>query len=108
MHSGGRVRRVPVEHRWLGLDRRTLPFAAVAVTLVVLRWQGTYSTRLMVPFIKGYRPNLIIDSLMSWPHLWPLAFLPFVIFVMLVITGSSNAVNKGIRNTIIGDKRSKA
>ncbi len=66
---------------------------AVAVSLVVLRWQGTYSTRLMVPFIKGYRPNLIIDSLMSSPHFWPLAFLPFVIFVMLVITGSSNAVN---------------
>ena len=65
----------------------------VAVSLVVLRWQGTYSTRLMVPFIKSYRPNLIIDSLMSWPHLWPLAFLPFVVFVMLVITFSSNAVN---------------
>jgi len=27
------------------------------------------------------------------PYLWPLAFLPFVIFVMLVISFSSNAVN---------------
>ena len=26
-------------------------------------------------------------------HLWPLAFLPFLVFVALVITGSSNAVN---------------
>jgi phospho-N-acetylmuramoyl-pentapeptide-transferase len=66
---------------------------AVAVTLLVLRGQGEYSTRLMMPFIKGYRPNLIIDSLLSYPHLWPLAFLPFIIFVMLVITFSSNAVN---------------
>jgi len=30
---------------------------------------------------------------MSSPHLWPLAFIPFLIFVAVVITGSSNAVN---------------
>jgi phospho-N-acetylmuramoyl-pentapeptide-transferase len=65
----------------------------VAVTLVVLQRQGSYSTRLMVPFLKGYRPNLIIDSLRHTPHFSLLAFLPFVVFVMLVITFSSNAVN---------------
>jgi phospho-N-acetylmuramoyl-pentapeptide-transferase len=43
--------------------------------------------------MKHYRPNLMIDSLLHVPHLWPLAFIPFVIFVMLVITFSSNAVN---------------
>jgi phospho-N-acetylmuramoyl-pentapeptide-transferase len=47
----------------------------------------------MVPFAKGTRPDLIIDSLLHVPYVWPLAFLPFVLFVMLVITGSSNAVN---------------
>jgi phospho-N-acetylmuramoyl-pentapeptide-transferase len=47
----------------------------------------------MVPFVKGLRPNLIIDSLLPSPHFWWLAFAPFVIFVMLVITFSSNAVN---------------
>ena len=36
---------------------------------------------------------MIIDSLLHTHYLWPLAFLPFVIFVMLVITFSSNAVN---------------
>jgi len=66
---------------------------AIAITLVVLRSQNSYSTRLMVPFVKKFRPDLIIGSLLSYPHLWPLAFVPFVIFVMLVITGSSNAVN---------------
>jgi phospho-N-acetylmuramoyl-pentapeptide-transferase len=65
----------------------------VAIALVVLQGQGAYSTRLMVPFVKGFRPNLIIDSLLTMPHLWPLAFVPFVLFVMLVITFSSNAVN---------------
>ena len=30
---------------------------------------------------------------MNSPHLWPLAFIPFLVFVAMVITGSSNAVN---------------
>jgi phospho-N-acetylmuramoyl-pentapeptide-transferase len=67
--------------------------AAIAIALLVMRGQHAYSTRLMVPFIKRFQPDLIIGSLLSYPHLWPLAFVPFVLFVMLVITGSSNAVN---------------
>ncbi len=87
-----------VKKRNLGLTSRQKLFAqfvasgAVAVALLVLRGDRAYSTRLMVPFVKGFRPNLIIDSLMS-THFWPLAFLPFILFVMIVISGSSNAVN---------------
>jgi phospho-N-acetylmuramoyl-pentapeptide-transferase len=87
-----------VKKRSLGLTSRqklALQFtasAAVAIALIWLDRRGEYSTRLVVPFLKGYRPNLIIDSLLK-THLWPLAFIPFVLFVMLVITGSSNAVN---------------
>ena len=65
----------------------------IAVALIVLQGQGFYSTRLMVPFVKHYRPNLTIDTFLHIPHMWGLAFIPFVIFVMLVITFSSNAVN---------------
>ncbi len=65
----------------------------IAVALIVLQGQGFYSTRLIVPFMKHYRPNLTIDTFLHIPHLWPLAFIPFVIFVMLVISFSSNAVN---------------
>ena len=54
---------------------------------------GNYSTRLVVPFLKRFRPNLVIDSLLHVPHFWWLAFAPFVIFVMVVIAGASNAVN---------------
>ena len=78
---------------WQKLALQFLASGVVAVTLLVLRSQNSYSTRLMVPFVKRFRPDLIIGSLLSYPHLWPLAFLPFVLFVMLVITGSSNAVN---------------
>jgi len=56
-------------------------------------FNGAYSTKLMVPFIKQFHPDLVIEKLVNNPALWPLAFLPFVAFVVLVIVGSSNAVN---------------
>jgi phospho-N-acetylmuramoyl-pentapeptide-transferase len=65
----------------------------VAVVLVSLTAISQYSTHLMVPFAKSFRPDLVIEGLRHNPHLWPLAFAPFVLFVMLVIVGSSNAVN---------------
>ncbi|HEV2960802.1 MAG TPA: phospho-N-acetylmuramoyl-pentapeptide-transferase, partial [Candidatus Angelobacter sp.] len=40
-----------------------------------------------------FRPDLVIEGLRHSPHLWPLAFAPFVIFVMFVLVGSTNAVN---------------
>jgi phospho-N-acetylmuramoyl-pentapeptide-transferase len=78
---------------WQKLALQFLASGAIAVTLLILRSENSYSTRLMVPFVKKLRPDLIIGALLSYPHLWPLAFVPFVLFVMLVITGSSNAVN---------------
>jgi phospho-N-acetylmuramoyl-pentapeptide-transferase len=65
----------------------------VAFILLVLATHSAYSTQLIVPFIKRFRPDLVIHTLLTSPHLWPLAFLPFMVFVALVITGSSNAVN---------------
>jgi phospho-N-acetylmuramoyl-pentapeptide-transferase len=67
--------------------------AAVAATLVRMETLGNYSTRLMVPFAKRYRPDLVWQWMGHIPHMHWLAFLPFVIFVMLVITLTSNAVN---------------
>ena len=65
----------------------------IAVALIVMQTRGLYSTKLLVPFFKQFRPDLVIGSLERAPHLWPLAFLPFIAFVVLVIVGSSNAVN---------------
>ena len=65
----------------------------IAVALIAMQTRGAYSTKLMVPFIKQFHPDLVIEKLISHPVLWPLAFLPFVGFVVLVIVGSSNAVN---------------
>jgi phospho-N-acetylmuramoyl-pentapeptide-transferase len=65
----------------------------VGVGLLELSTHSAYSTQLIVPFLKKFHPDLVIHSLMPSSHLWPLAFLPFLLFVTIVITGSSNAVN---------------
>ena len=88
-----------VHHRNLGLTGRSklmyqgLISFCIAVALILLQAAGQYSTHLMVPFAKNFRPDLVITSLLRSPHLWPIAFLPFIIFVVLVIVFSSNAVN---------------
>ena len=67
--------------------------AGVAIALVVMQTRGGYSTRLMVPFAKRFRPDLVWEWMGHIPHMHWLVFVPFVIFVMLVISGASNAVN---------------
>jgi phospho-N-acetylmuramoyl-pentapeptide-transferase len=80
-----------------GAKKITLQIAVstfVGVVLLVLSSYSAYSTQLIVPFFKRFRPDLVIHSLLHVPYFWPLAFVPFVLFVpILVITGSSNAVN---------------
>ncbi|HVC00161.1 MAG TPA: phospho-N-acetylmuramoyl-pentapeptide-transferase [Candidatus Dormibacteraeota bacterium] len=75
------------------LALQTATSAGVAVALIYLKAKGEYSTELIVPFFKRVRPDLIIHGLLNYPHLVLLAYLPFVVFVALVVVGSSNAVN---------------
>jgi len=88
-----------VHHRNLGLTGRTklglqtLTGIVLAVALVLLQARGHYSTQLNVPFFKAFRPDLVIQALTDNHYLWPVAFLPFILFVALVVVGSSNAVN---------------
>jgi phospho-N-acetylmuramoyl-pentapeptide-transferase len=67
----------------------------VGAMLIGLQAKGTYSTQLSVPFVKRLHPNLVIDSLLSGRHEWEwgLAYVPFVLFLVLVIAGLSNGVN---------------
>ncbi len=88
-----------IHRRNLGLTARAkllyqfLAAGVIAVVLVLMELQGRYSTRLMVPFVKFIRPRLSIPALLHMPHLGVLAFLPFIGFVMLLLVGTSNAVN---------------
>jgi phospho-N-acetylmuramoyl-pentapeptide-transferase len=88
-----------IHKRNLGLTARAklgLQFLVgilIAVALIAMQTKGMYSTKLMVPFLKQFRPDLVIDRFMHRPELWPVAFLIFIAFVAIVIVGSSNAVN---------------
>jgi phospho-N-acetylmuramoyl-pentapeptide-transferase len=66
---------------------------ACGIGLLILATSSKYSTQLMIPFFKRLHPDLVIHSLMGSPHIWTLAFVPFLFFVSLVIAGASNAVN---------------
>ena len=89
-----------VQRRSLGLSARAklarqgLVALAVALTLVALCQFRLFSTQLSVPFVKSWRPDLLWHA---WPatipHLGLLAYLPFVIWVVLWLVGTSNAVN---------------
>jgi phospho-N-acetylmuramoyl-pentapeptide-transferase len=65
----------------------------IASMLIAMETYGMYSTKLIVPFFKQYHPDLVVQAWEHFPHAWPLAFLPFMVFVTLLITFSSNAVN---------------
>ena len=65
----------------------------IASMLIAMQAYGMYSTKLIVPFFKQYHPDLVVQSWEHFSHFWPLAFLPFMVFVTLLITFSSNAVN---------------
>ncbi len=63
------------------------------VVLILMAARGVYSVALTFPFFKRFRPELAISSLLADPWTFPLAYLPFLAFVVLVLVGSSNAVN---------------
>ena len=65
----------------------------VGVALLLLTAQGIYSTHLIVPFFKNFTPDLLLHRLMGNPYTYPFAFVFFLLFVVLVMVGSSNAVN---------------
>ena len=69
----------------------------VGIVLLVLATYSAYSTQFVFPFLKRFHPDLVIHSLLDSNHfsghLWPLAFVPFLVATAIVIVGSSNAVN---------------
>ena len=87
-----------VRKRSLGLTVRqkigfqTLIGLGVGIFLLYLMHVHQYDTKLNVPFFKAFAPTLLIDRLFSTP-VWFLGYVPFLVFVALVLVFSSNAVN---------------
>jgi phospho-N-acetylmuramoyl-pentapeptide-transferase len=63
------------------------------IILVSLSAHGLYSTTLTFPFIKRFRPDFLISGFLGNVWTYPLAFVPFLLFVIVVLVGCSNAVN---------------
>ena len=89
-----------VRRRSLGLTARAkllwqaLAGLLVAVALVTLQQFKMFSTRMSVPFVKSLRPDLMWHGWPSTlPHFVFFAFVPFVLWVVLWLVGTSNAVN---------------
>lgn len=90
--------RKTIHRRSLGLRARTklslqiLTALGIASMLLVFR-NGLYSTEILFPFFKRLRPDLVIDALLNGWYFYPVAVLPFLVFITLVLVGSTNAVN---------------
>jgi phospho-N-acetylmuramoyl-pentapeptide-transferase len=89
-----------VQRRSLGLTARAkllwqaLAGLLVAGALITLQQFKMFSTQMSVPFIKSLRPDLLWHGWpATLPHLALFAFAPFVIWVVLWLVGTSNAVN---------------
>ncbi|MBZ5593367.1 MAG: phospho-N-acetylmuramoyl-pentapeptide-transferase [Acidobacteriia bacterium] len=88
-----------IKKRNLGLTGRrkflmqVLVAFVLASVLLVLNVRGLYTTSMNVPFFKQWKPNLLIDAFLTYRIFFPLAFLPFFLFVAFVVVGASNAVN---------------
>ncbi len=65
----------------------------IGLILLGLHAKGSYDTAMNVPFIKQWKPDLLITSFLHNPWTYPLAFLIFFAFLIIVIAGASNAVN---------------
>lgn len=83
----------------LGMTGRTKFLLQILVSfgfgvgLMFLAARGSYSTDLTFPFFKRFHPNFLIGLFLRSPWTYALAFLPFLAFVVLILVGSSNAVN---------------
>jgi len=88
-----------VRKRNMGLRPRAKFFLQVLTCILVgavlldLQVRGAYTTQLSVPFLKRLHPDLVMHSLLGHNFIWPLAYMPFIVFLVLVIVGTSNAVN---------------
>src|SRR5229473_2050629 len=61
----------------------------VGFFLLTLHTHRAYSTNINVPFFKSFKPDLLIDALVHNWFTYPLAFVGFYAFMVLVIVGAS-------------------
>jgi phospho-N-acetylmuramoyl-pentapeptide-transferase len=75
----------------LGLE--FLAALVITLMLVAMNHSGQYSMEMNVPFLKNFKPDLVVHGWLD--HAWtaPFAYLFFFAFVGLVLAGSTEGVN---------------
>ena len=61
--------------------------------LLLLHASQAYSTAINFPFFKQFKPDLLIEPLTRNFWTYPIAFIPFYLFIVFIMVGSSNSVN---------------
>jgi phospho-N-acetylmuramoyl-pentapeptide-transferase len=64
-----------------------------SVLLLAMRSYNLYTTSMNLPFVKQFKPSLLIEPLLRNPWTYILGVAPFCVFVALVVVFASNAVN---------------
>jgi phospho-N-acetylmuramoyl-pentapeptide-transferase len=65
----------------------------IGVMLLNLHARGGYATSMNIPFFKSFKPDLLVSDWLTNPLTYPFAFVFFFLFLVVVLAGSSNAVN---------------
>jgi phospho-N-acetylmuramoyl-pentapeptide-transferase len=65
----------------------------VGVLLLAMNARRHYDTSLNVPFAKNFKPDLLIHPWLHNPWTYPLAFVGFFVFLILVLVGTADSVN---------------
>jgi phospho-N-acetylmuramoyl-pentapeptide-transferase len=65
----------------------------VGVMLLAMNARRHYDTSLNVPFAKNFKPDLLIHPWLTNPWTYPLAFVGFFVFLILVLVGTADSVN---------------
>jgi phospho-N-acetylmuramoyl-pentapeptide-transferase len=87
------------KRRNLGLTAKQKFWAQVVCAMIIgfflllLHANQAYSTAINVPFFKQFKPDLLIEPWTKSYWTYPLAFVPFYIFIVFIMVGSSNSVN---------------
>ncbi len=87
-----RKRNLGLTARWK-LALQVLAALLVGVELLAMSERNVYSTSMNVPFFKNFRPDLVVHGWLLNPWTYPLAFVFFFGFLIVVLVGATNAVN---------------
>lgn len=78
---------------WEKFWAQVLCAMVIGFFLLLLHANQVYSTAINFPFFKQFKPDLLIEPLTKSFWTYPLAYVLFYLFIVIVMVGSSNSVN---------------